>query len=178
MASFRILGPVEAVLDEQVLALGGHRQVTLLAYLLLNANRAVSIDAVSDAVWGPERPAGGNRLQMAIARLRKALEPLNGANGPRIRTVSGGYMFSLEEGELDAEAFAARVQSGRAALDVGNPQNAVEVMTAALALWRGPPLAEVAFEDFAQPGNPPARGVTARGTRAPPRSGPAVWKER
>lgn len=60
-------------------------------------------------------------------------------------------MLSLEEGELDAEVFAARVQSGRAALDVGNPENAVEVVTAALALWRGPPLAEVGFEDFAQP---------------------------
>lgn len=71
MASFRILGPDEAVLDEQVLTLGGRRQVTLLAYLLLNANHAVSSDAVTDAVWGPDRPARNNRLQMAVARLAR-----------------------------------------------------------------------------------------------------------
>ena len=74
MVSFRILGPVQALADERELPLGGRRQLTLLAFLLLNANRAVSNDALTEAVWGPAR-AADNRLQMAIARLRKALEP-------------------------------------------------------------------------------------------------------
>ena len=150
MAIFRILGPVRALADEGELPVGGRRQLTLLAFLLLNANRAVSTDALTDAIWGPNRSAGDKRLHMAIARLRKALEALNGPDGPRLRTVSGGYLLAVENGELDADLFAARVQGGRAAVDL-DPVQAVELVDAALALWRGPPLADVAFEDFAQP---------------------------
>jgi DNA-binding SARP family transcriptional activator len=150
MASFRILGPVRAVLDERELALGGPRQLTLLAYLLLNANRAVSADALTDAVWGPGRPARDNRLQMAITRLRKALEPLTTPDGPRLRTVSGGYLLAVMPDELDSDRFAQQIHQGRSALDAGQPAQAADHIETALALWRGQPLAEVAFEDFAQ----------------------------
>jgi predicted ATPase/class 3 adenylate cyclase len=151
MAIFRILGPVEAHAGEHELALGGRRQLSLLAFLLVNPNRAVSADTLTDAIWGPDRPAGDNRLQMAINRLRKALGPVDPPNKPRLRTVSGGYLLALEADELDAEIFSGGVRAGRAALDDGDPHLAVEHLDAALALWRGPPLAEVAFEDFAQP---------------------------
>ena len=87
---------------------------------------------------------------MAIARLRKALEPFNSGGESALRTVSGGYMLSLAPGELDAWVFAERVREGRRALDAGDPAPASELLSAALGLWRGPPLAEVAFEDFAQ----------------------------
>ena len=53
----------------------------LLAFLLLNANRAVSADAVIDAVWGAERDGAAKRLQMGVMRLRRALEPLDGPDG-------------------------------------------------------------------------------------------------
>jgi tetratricopeptide (TPR) repeat protein len=53
-------------------------------------------------------------------------------------------------GELDADVFQARVQDGRRALDAGEPARAAEILRRALALWRGPPLAEVAYESFAQ----------------------------
>ena len=59
MSAFRVLGPVEAWTDERRLVLGGPQQVKLLAFLLLNANRALSADAVIDAVWGAGRPGGG-----------------------------------------------------------------------------------------------------------------------
>ena len=95
MTSFRVLGPVEAWSDKRRLVLGGPRQVKLLAFLLLNANRAVSADAVIDAVWGAERDGAVKRLQMGVLRLRKALAPLDGQDGSRLRTVSGGYLLSV-----------------------------------------------------------------------------------
>ncbi len=150
MTSLRILGPVQVWEGERRLALGGPRQLTLFAFLVLHANRAVSRDALIDAVWGPARSDADNRLQMAIARLRKALEPLNGDVGPRLQTVSGGYLLSIAPGELDADAFHAGVHAGTGALDAGLPAQAADLLHEALALWRGPPLAEIAFEDFAQ----------------------------
>jgi predicted ATPase/DNA-binding SARP family transcriptional activator len=150
VSAFRVLGPVEAWTDERRLVLGGPQQVKLLAFLLLNANRAVSADAVFDAVWGADRDGAAKRLQMGVVRLRKSLAPLDGQNGPRLRTVSGGYLLSVAPGEMDADVFAERVQEGRGALDAGDAARAREVLSAALQLWRGPPLAEVAFADFAQ----------------------------
>jgi len=133
------------------MTLGGPRQVALLAFLLLNANRAVSADAVIDAVWGEEPDGAPKRLQMAVSRLRRALEPLDRPDGPRIRTVGGGYLLSLAPDELDAELFAERVRDGRRALEHGDADRAAELLNQALALWRGPPLADVGFEEFAQP---------------------------
>ncbi len=150
MTSLRILGPVEAWHGDQRLAVGGPRQLTLLAFLILHANRAVSRDALVDAVWGPTRRDADNRLQMAIARLRKALEPLNGELGPALQTVSGGYLLAIAPGELDADAFQAEVHAGIQALDAGAPEKTVALLGQAMELWRGPPLADVAFEDFAQ----------------------------
>jgi predicted ATPase/DNA-binding SARP family transcriptional activator len=144
------MGPVEARADDRPVSLGGGRQLKLLAFLLLHANRAVSADTLIDAVWGPERDGAMKRLQVAVARLRKALEPLESEDGGVLRTVSGGYLLSVRAGELDADVFAETVRDGRRALEENDPIRASELLAAALALWRGPPLAEVAFEDFAQ----------------------------
>jgi DNA-binding SARP family transcriptional activator len=140
VSAFRVLGPVEAWSDEGRLALGGPRQVKLLAFLLLNANRAVSGDAVIDAVWGTERDGAAKRLQMAVVRLRRALEPLDGQDAPRLRTVSGGYLLAVAPGDLDTELFGERVRAGRRALEVSEPARASALQTEALDLWRGPPL--------------------------------------
>ena len=149
-SAFCVLGPVEAWSDKTRLVLGGPQQVKLLAFLLLNANRAVSADTLIDAVWGPERDRASKRLQMGVLRLRRALEPLDGPDGPRLRTVSGGYLLSIAPSELDADVFANRVREGRAALEAGYAARARELLNEGLDLWRGPPLADVAFEDFAQ----------------------------
>jgi predicted ATPase/DNA-binding SARP family transcriptional activator len=147
---FRVLGPIEAWADDHPLVLGGPQQVKLLAFLLLNANRGVSADAVIDAVWGSDRDGAAKRLQMGVLRLRRALAPLDGENGSRLRTVSGGYLLDVHADELDAEVFAARYRDGRRALQAGDPAQARELLGDALGPWRGPPLAEIAFEDFAQ----------------------------
>jgi DNA-binding SARP family transcriptional activator len=75
---FAILGSVEVWADDRRLALGGPRQLRLLSFLLLHRNRAVSRDSLIDALWGEDAGIGGKRLQMAIARLRKELEPPGG----------------------------------------------------------------------------------------------------
>ena len=129
---FGILGPLE-VLDEDgaPVALGGPRPRALLATLLLHPNQAVSTDRLIDAIWGDEPPASApNALQVHVHALRSAL----GAD--RIVTRAPGYLLRVEDGELDAERFEQLVHDGKP----------VE----ALALWRGPALADVAFEPFAQ----------------------------
>jgi predicted ATPase/DNA-binding SARP family transcriptional activator len=150
VTNFRVMGPIEAWCDERRITLGGPQQVKLLAFLLLRANRAVSADELIEAVWGAERDGAVKRLQMGVLRLRRALAPLDGHDGARLRTVSGGYLLSVGPGELDVEVFAERVREGRRALEDGDAARASGILTEALGLWRGPPLAEVAFEDFAQ----------------------------
>ena len=150
MTSFRVLGSIEVVVNDQPVAIGGRTQIRLLAFLLLSANRAISTDAISDAVWGSVRAGADSRLQMAIVRMRRVLEPARSAEPPRLRTVSGGYMLAVAPGELDADVFEALVGDGCSALEGGEPVRAKTLLEDALGLWRGPPLAEVAFEDFAQ----------------------------
>ena len=148
--SFRVLGSVEAWAGESRLALGGLRQVALLAFFLVNANRPVSSDELIEAVWGAERSGADKRLQMAIARLRKALAPFEAGGDPVLRTVSGGYLFSVTPGELDAAVFENAVGEGRRAFEAGEAEHAVDRLRQGLGLWRGPALAEVRFEDFAR----------------------------
>ena len=137
-------------MGEHRLELGGPRQLTLFASLILQANRGVTSDVLVDAVWGHRQSRSDNRLAMAVARLRKALRPLNRSGESPVRTVSAGYLLSVGPGELDAEVFSAGVRAGRRALDAGDPARAASLLGAALRLWRGPPLAEVCFKDFAQ----------------------------
>jgi DNA-binding SARP family transcriptional activator len=147
----KILGPIEVWNARQRLALGGPKQLMLFAFLALHANRAVSSDSLIDAVWGPERSRAANRLKAAVCRLRRALAPIEESGGIALRSVVGGYMLAVRTGMLDAEVLEARVQEGRRALAGADPARAVELLAGALRLWRGEPLAEVAFEGFAQP---------------------------
>ncbi len=151
MASVRILGPIEVWDGERRVDLGGPRQVALLALFVVRANRAVSADGLIDALWRDGGMAAARkRLQMAVRRLRQALEPANGGGLPVLETVAGGYLLRLDRGELDSELFAAGVAAGRAALGAGEFARAREAVQGALSLWRGPPLAEAGFENFAQ----------------------------
>ena len=67
-----------------------------------------------------------------------------------MRSTAGGYLLALGPGQLDAEVFSARIEEGREALESGDAAHAGEMLRGALSLWRGPPLAEVAYESFAQ----------------------------
>jgi predicted ATPase/DNA-binding SARP family transcriptional activator len=151
---FGVLGAVELYdEDGRPVPVGGPRQVSLLAFLLVHANQAVSNDELVEAVWAGHDPGGSlKRLQVAVARLRKATDGRGGvAGGPAaLRSVGGGYLLSVGPGELDAGAFGAGVEEGRGELSGGAPERASTALRRALGLWRGPALADVAYEDFAQ----------------------------
>jgi DNA-binding SARP family transcriptional activator len=148
----RILGPLEAWAGERRLELGGQRQLELFAFWVLHANQAVSNDALLDAVWEPGASLAKHCPTMAIARLRKARAPLEAidGNGAALRTVGRGYLLTIRPDRLDASAFSAGIRGGREALDTADPMRAAELLRDTQSLWRGPPLAEVSFDDFAQ----------------------------
>jgi DNA-binding SARP family transcriptional activator len=141
---FRILGPLEVAVEGQLLPLGGLGQRALLALLLLHANEVVSSDRLLDELWADGPPASGaTALQVRVSQLRKALGPA----GERLETKTPGYLFRAERGELDLEEFSQLVEETNGA----SSTIAAERLRDALALWRGPPLADLAYESFAQP---------------------------
>jgi YVTN family beta-propeller protein len=130
---FRILGPLEVVRDGRALPLGSGRQLALVALLLLHANEVVSVDRLVDELWGESPPPTAAKIvRNSVSLLRRQL-------GERLVTKPPGYRLYIERGELDSERLEAAVQSGD-----------LEELNEALALWRGPPLAQFAYEPFAQ----------------------------
>jgi predicted ATPase/DNA-binding SARP family transcriptional activator len=129
---FRLLGPLEVLDDDGVpVPLGGRRPRALLAQLLLAPNTPVSTGTLIDGIWGESPPASAaNALQVHVHALRNAI----GAD--RIVTRAPGYLVRVEPDELDVERFDRLVGTGE--------------LHDALALWRGPALADVAYEPFAQ----------------------------
>jgi DNA-binding SARP family transcriptional activator len=128
---FRLLGPLEVVEDGRTIEIGAAKERALLAVLLLNANRAVSRDRLIEALWGERAPGTATKaLQVYVSHLRKAI------GRDRILTRSPGYELRVEPGQLDLERFEELVAS--------------QELEKALALWRGSPLADFAYEPFAQ----------------------------
>jgi YVTN family beta-propeller protein len=149
---FRILGPLEVITNGQPLALGGSKQRAALAVLLLHANETVSVDRLIDALWGERAPAGAvQSVRVHISRLRKALDHGGDAgNGQSVLvTTSGGYQLNVEADSVDLARFERLYAAGQRALRA-DPERASELLSEALALWRGPALADLAFEPFAQ----------------------------
>ncbi len=145
---YRILGPLEVLDDGRQLALGGTRQRALLAILLLHANEVVSTDRLVEELWGENPPeTGAKALQVAVSQLRKTLQSTAGADGLLV-TRSPGYLLNVHPGELDLDRFEALVQEAEKSRDAGS---AATALGQALALWRGPALADLAYESFAQP---------------------------
>ena len=139
---FRILGPLEVVRDGQVVKLGGALQRTLLALLLTSANGVLSVDRLIDALWGERPPREAqNALQYHVSQLRKAL------GGPDvIETREPGYVVRVSPDELDLLRFEQLVETAEGA----PPERAARLLRDALGLWRGPPLADLKNEAFAQ----------------------------
>ena len=138
---FRLLGPVEVAGSDGVLALGGAKQRSVLAVLLLHANQVVSTDRLIDALWGASPPiTAGKTIQVYVSRLRKAI------GDDRLVTRAPGYVLYADTTELDLACFEQLVAEARRA----SPERASEKLRDALALWRGAPLADLAYEEFAQ----------------------------
>jgi DNA-binding SARP family transcriptional activator len=141
MLDIRLLGPLEVESDRGALALGGQKQRALLGLLALNAGRVVSTDKLLDELWGEHPPrTAATSLQNMVSQLRKTL------GHERVDTHSPGYRLNASLEETDLGRFDRLVRDARE-LD---GEARAKTLRAALALWRGPPLADFAYETFAQ----------------------------
>ncbi len=144
---FRILGPIEISDGAHTLELGGLRERTLLACLVLSANHVISTARLSDELWaGRPPPHSETTLRVYIARLRRAL----GTGAEALVTHRLGYQLKVASAELDANRFVAMADSARAELAAGHPEAAAAGLRDALALWRGSALSDVADQAFAE----------------------------
>src|SRR5919201_4740755 len=145
MDEFGLLGPLLVRRDGVPLPLGGPKLRTLLAILLLEANKVVSAEHLVDSLWGENAPeTARNTLQVYVSQLRKLLSP--GA----LETAPPGYRLVVDPDTVDLLRFERLAVRGRTARAAGDPATAAEELAEALALWRGPPLADLAWEQFAQ----------------------------
>ena len=141
---FAILGPLEVREDGQLVAVGGHKHQALLAILLLSANRVVSTDRLLEDLWGEDAEDKENALWVHVSRLRAAL-----GDTDLIVTHDHGYSLEVDPADIDANRFESEVAAGRALMR-DDPAAASRRLNGALAMWRGPPLADFTYEDFAQ----------------------------
>src|SRR5437763_15346365 len=145
LLEFRLLGPVEAVVDGRPVALPAAKPRALLAVLLLSRNRVVSVGRLVEDLWGEAPPETATKaLQGYVSQLRKAL----GAD--RVLTKPPGYSLRIDEGELDLDHFERLVREGRELLAAGDSKAAAKRFSEALELWRGTPFAEFGSEPFAR----------------------------
>jgi YVTN family beta-propeller protein len=143
---FRILGPLEGTDKGRPLPLGARKQRALLAVLLLQRGAVVSTDRLVDELWGEQPPPTAVKsLQVYVSQLRKVL-------GEGVLETRGrGYLLLLAADQLDGERFEGLLELGRELFAAGDTRGAAAVLRDALGLWRGPPLADFAYEPFAQP---------------------------
>jgi DNA-binding SARP family transcriptional activator len=135
-----LLGPVEVTLDGRPLPLGATKQRAVLALLALQANTTVGVDQMVDGLWGDDPPATATKMvQSYVSRLRRVLA----GSGAEIETHGRGYALCLDAEAVDATRFGQLVACAADRRDGDDPARR------ALALWRGPALADVAAEPFA-----------------------------
>jgi DNA-binding SARP family transcriptional activator/ABC-type transport system substrate-binding protein/streptogramin lyase len=143
---FRLLGSVEVLSSGGAVALGGAKPRALLALLLIHRNEVVLRDTLLEALW-PDRPPGdaAHSLDVQISRLRKALAPEE-----LLKTQSGGYVLDVDPQQVDVHRFEELLERGRQQSADGKHADALATFEDALELWRGPPLADLGYADFAR----------------------------
>ena len=141
MLEFRILGPLEVLDGQEAVPLGGRNQRALLTLLLLRANEPVSSERLVNELWGEHPPrTATTSLQNTVSQLRKLLGP------GLLHTRPAGYLLELDGDQLDLMRFERLAREARTL----EPPERAGVLREALALWRGPALADSELEDFAQ----------------------------
>jgi len=149
---FRILGPLEVLDRGRLVPLGGGKQRTLLAILLINSNQVMPANRLIDLLWGEQPPETTNNvLQVYISQFRKVLEPEHRRGTPYqvLMSQPAGYQLRVGAGRLDADRFEALFEKGRLALAGHDPLTAATALRNALDMWRGPALTDVGRESFA-----------------------------
>jgi len=141
---YRILGPVEVVQEGPPLSVKGKKPRALLALLILRRNEPVPTEALIEELWGDKAPAtAANTLQVYVSQLRKIV-------GDRVSREGAAYQLRIHPDELDAERFERLAGEGDAALRRRSAREAADLLNEALGLWRGPVLADLRYESFAQ----------------------------
>jgi DNA-binding SARP family transcriptional activator/ABC-type branched-subunit amino acid transport system substrate-binding protein len=139
---FRVLGSLEVEVDGVAVALGGTRQRTVLAVLLLHANEPVATDRLVSESWGENAPASATKTaQVYVSRLRGTL------GTDTLSATPGGYLLGVAPGALDTD----QLEELRARAREADPREAGRLLREGLALWRGPPYADLRYEETLQP---------------------------
>jgi DNA-binding SARP family transcriptional activator len=148
---FGLLGPVVARHNGTAVPAGSGRERFVLATLLLNAGRLTTLDRLVDALWDDPPSTARAQLHNVISNVRRRLRVYDDAAGDDlIITRATGYELRLGHHELDVLRFRELVAAGRRAAGAGDPAEAADLFSGALALWRGPALADVG-DDLAAP---------------------------
>ena len=148
---YRILGPLEVVDGGRVVSLGGPKQRAVLAMLLLDVGRVVSVDRLVEGVWGDDAAESSqSTLQVYVSNLRKVLEPTKGEHSVLIGR-RPGYLLDVEPDSVDALRFERLLSEARKDLANERHGHAARVFAQALGLWRGAPLSDVPLDVFAAP---------------------------
>jgi len=150
---FRILGPLDVAGESGSIRLGGPKQRAVLTILLLRANQVVPVERIVDDLYGGAvPPTAVAQVQDHVSQLRKLFGQGRGADGDGtiLETHSPGYLLRVGPDELDAFRFERASDEAADALAAGDAGAAAALLRDALALWRGPPLADFLYEPFAQ----------------------------
>jgi DNA-binding SARP family transcriptional activator/class 3 adenylate cyclase len=151
---FLILGPTEVLDGGRRVPLPSGRGRALLALLVLHAGEPVSADRLIDELWGEDPPPTARTVVHGlVSRLRRLVEPRSAKarTGALLQTIGSGYRLAIQPDAVDAHRFKRLIDEARGApLEVRATK-----LSVALALWRGPALADFAYEPFAQ------RAITA-----------------
>jgi DNA-binding SARP family transcriptional activator len=140
----KVLGPIEVSRDGRVIRLSGRGQRTLLAALALEHGRVVMVDRLIDIVWDSAPPASARtRIQAHISAMRQAMSQATQRGTGPLLTAASGYALSSDGVQTDLASFNALVADGRAASASGRLAIASGLFADALALWRGPALADI-----------------------------------
>jgi basic membrane lipoprotein Med (substrate-binding protein (PBP1-ABC) superfamily)/DNA-binding SARP family transcriptional activator len=147
---YSILGSFEVLVDGQDLDLGPPKQRALLAVLLLNANQTIATERLVELVWGHQPPrTAAHSVQIYVSELRKRFEAAGVSEV--ISTRRPGYVLHAEAESIDAVRFERLLAGAEDHVRAGEPADAATTLRTALQLWRGEPLADLAYHEFAQP---------------------------
>jgi len=144
----RVLGPIEVEEDDEILDLGPLKQRSLLALLVMNANRVVHTDRILEELWGEEAHGKENNVWVYVSGLRDVLEP-DRKHHDVLVTKDHGYTLIVDPESIDAVLFERAVVRGRS-LIVDDPQAGSSILREALDMWRGTPYENFALDDFAR----------------------------
>ena len=144
---FRILGDIAVLADGRPLELGGTRQRSVLALLVLQRDRPIATELLADRLWPDDQPLSAIKtIQVYVSRIRHALGPA----ADRLSSSATGYRLAVADDELDAARFERGLRQAREALAAGSPDTALAGLEESLAQWSGPALGDLAGEQFAR----------------------------